>query len=102
MKVEGILFIEALCCSLSLPFLFFLRDKPKQPPNQAESVSRPNFMNSFKILMKNPKYIMAMMAFGTMYGNAWDLFSIMGNLMDPVHISNVKNLNFFLNMIKLQ
>ena len=40
--------------------------------------------------MKNPKYTMAMMAFGTMYGNAWDLFSILGNLMDPTKISNVK------------
>ena len=61
-------------------------------PNMAEGVAKPNFLNSFKILLKNPKYNMAMMAFGTIYGNAWDLFSILGNLMDPSSVSNVRNL----------
>jgi len=67
----------------------FLRDRPKVLPNLAEGVERPNFVQSFKLLFKNPKYNMAMMAFGTIYGNAWDLFSILGNLMDPSKISNV-------------
>lgn len=88
-RVDLILLIEAICCSVSLPFLIFLRDRPKVPPNLAETVERPNFIKSFKILMKHPKYNLAMMAFGTMYGNAWDLFSILGNLMDSNKISNV-------------
>ena len=94
--MEVILLIEAICCSLSIPFLLFLRDRPKVVPNMAESVAKPSFINSFKILLKNPKYNMAMMAFGTIYGNAWDLFSILGNLMDPASVSNVRNIfDFF-------
>ena len=61
--LSKLLFIEAIIMSSPLLFAFFVKDKPVHPPNVSAGMKKIEFFKSFKEILRNKSYYIAVKRF---------------------------------------